>query len=220
MGGETTVFLDIMMDAIIRKEIEKIKADPDFIEFVMAWHGEIGATTEAPFAEETQSDAYQKKTKRWTLRDFGTEGKFYWKVILNECWKARRKMVLVRNLFRLEPRAVNPNHRPPNEGRWSAIFDLRNYFTKVTRRPQMRLLGQLFYPDQEEDTFVKEWNRRKEWFHDEKGDERLARLELFYRSNHERIRETLRTGVPFYAKWESKPVVPPPVRPEISFPQE
>jgi hypothetical protein len=220
MGGETTVFLDITMDAIIRKEIETINADPEFVEFVMAWHGEIGATTQVPFAGETQSDAYQRKIKRWTLRDFGTECKFYWKVISNECWKARRKMVLVRNLFSLEPRGVNPNHRPANEGRWNAIFDLRNYFAKVTGRPQMRLLGQLFYPDQEEDTFIKEWNRRKDWFKDENAAERLEKLEAFYRFNRERVLESLRTGVPMYAKWESKPVVPPRVRPEISFSQE
>jgi hypothetical protein len=202
--------LDITMDVTVRKEIEKIKADPDFVEFVMAWHGESGATTQLPFAEETQSQAYQKKAKRWMLRDFGTEWKSYWKVILNECWKTRRKMVLERNLFRLEPRGTNPNHRPPKEGRWNAIFDLRNYFTKIDSRPHMRLLGQLFYPDQEEDTFITEWNRRKDWFKEEKGDERLQRLEVFYRYNRERIRETLRTGIPLYAKWESnlEPVRP------------
>src|SRR5262245_49230663 len=140
MGGGTTVFLDIVMDVSIRKDIEKIKADPDLVEFVMAWHGEFGATTHLPFAEETQSKAYQKKIKRWTRRDFGTNWKFYWKVILNECWKVRRRMVVERNLFRLEPLGANRPHRPPNEGRWSAIFDLRNYITKVTGRPHMRLL--------------------------------------------------------------------------------
>jgi hypothetical protein len=67
----------------------------------------------------------------------------------------------------------------------------------------MRLLGLLFYPEQDEDTFVKEWNRRKDWFKDENGAERLVRLELFYKYNRERILETLATGDPFYAKWES-----------------
>jgi hypothetical protein len=205
MGGRTTVFLDMAMDVSIREEIKKLKADPDFVELVMAWHGEIGATTHVPFAQETQSAAHQKKIKRWTRRDFGTKWKFYWKVILNECWNGRRKMVLQRNLFRLEPCGPNPNHCPRNEGRWTAICDLRHYFTKVTDRPQMRLLGQLFYPDQEEDTFITEWNRRKDWFKDENGAERLQKLELFYRYNREKIRETLRTGVPLYAKWESNP---------------
>jgi hypothetical protein len=191
------------MDLSIQKEIEKIGADSDFVEFVLAWHGELGATTSLPFAGETQSEAYQKKIKRWTRRDFGTKWKFLWKVILNECWNARRKMVLRRNLFKLEPRNPRVNHRPREEGRWGAIFDLRNYFIKIDRRPHMRLLGLLFYPNQDEDTFLKEWESRKGWFTNENGAERLEQLESFYAHNRARVIETIRTGIPFYSKWES-----------------
>jgi hypothetical protein len=67
----------------------------------------------------------------------------------------------------------------------------------------MGLLGRLFYPDQDEDTFTKEWHARKDSFKDEKGPERLEQLERFYAHHHDRIIETLRTGIPFYAKWES-----------------
>ena len=191
------------MDLSIRKEIEAIGADPDFVEFILAWHGEIGATTSLPFAGETQSEAYQKKIKRWTQRDFVTNWKFHWKVILNECWHARGNIVLRRNLFKLEPHGPQEAHRPRKEGRWNAIFDLRNYFIKIDGRSHMRLLGLLFYPDQGEDTFMKEWNRRKDWFKDENGAERLQQLEHFYAHNRTRVIETLRTGIPFYAKWES-----------------
>lgn len=190
------------METTLQEEIKALRADPDFIQFVMGWHGEIAATTAIPFAEETRSAAYQRKIQRWTRRDFGNRWKWYWKLILNDCWKARRNMVLQRNLFTLEPRGPNPAHRPRHEGRWNAIFDLRNYFMKLDKRPHMRLLGLLFYPDQEEDTFIKEWDRRKDWFKDENGAERLERLELFYKHNRERILETLRTGLPFYEKWE------------------
>ena len=190
------------MDATIRQEIENLKADADFVRFVMAWHGVIGAT-DVPFTAEKESQAYHKKIKRWTQRDFGTKWKSYWQVILNECWKARRKMVLQRNLFKLEPRAPNPNHRPRNEGRWSAILDLRTYFTKIDKRPHMGLLGRLFFPNQQEGTFNAEWHERQDWFKNENGAERLEKLELFYRHNRVRIQETLRTGLPFYAKWES-----------------
>jgi len=190
------------MDANIRKDIENLKADPDFVEFVMAWHGEIGVT-ETPFTTERESLAYQKKIKRWTKRDCGSAWKFYWGVIRDECWKARRKLVLRRNLFRLEPCGPNPNHRPQNERRWNAIFDFRQYFIKIDRRPHMRLLGLLFYPDQDEDTFLKEWTRRKQRFKEENGVERLEQLALFYQHNRARIVETLRTRIPFYAKWES-----------------
>jgi hypothetical protein len=196
------------MDDTARREIVEQGADPDFVEFVMAWHGVIGATT-VPFSAEKESPAYQRKIKRWTQRDFGTEWKLYWKAILNECWKARRQMVLQRNLFKMEPCAPNPNHRRRHEGRWSGIFDLRNYFIKIGERPHMGLLGRLFYPKQDEDTFNKEWHERKAWFKDENGDERLEKLERFYKYNHARIIETLRTGIPFYAKWESASPVSP-----------
>jgi hypothetical protein len=190
------------MDDTLREDIEDMEADPDFVAFVMAWHGVTGAT-EVPFTVEKELAAYQKKIKRWTQRDCGTQWQWYWKVIVEECWKVRRKMVLQRNLFRMEPRGLNPNHRPRNEAIWSAVFDLRNYFEKKCGRPHMGFLGRLFFPKELEVTFHGEWHERKEWFKDEKGDERLERLELFYTHHHDRIIETLRTGIPFYAKWES-----------------
>ena len=68
----------------------------------------------------------------------------------------------------------------------------------------MGLIGRLIFPKQLEATFRGEWDDRKGWFENEKGGERLEKLELFYTYNRERILETLRTGLPFYAKWESK----------------
>ncbi|MCI0426434.1 MAG: hypothetical protein L0Z46_00280 [Nitrospiraceae bacterium] len=189
------------MDATLRKEIEGMKADPDFVEFVMGWHGVIGAT-DVPFTTEKESAAYQKKIKRWTKRDCGSMWRVFWQMIVNE-WKTRRKIVLQRNLFTMEPHAPNPNHRRRDERRWSAIYDLRNYFFTIDERPHMRLLGALFYPAQLEDTFTKEWHERKDWFKDEKGAERLENLQRFYKYNRTRIQETLRTGTPFYAKWEA-----------------
>ena len=159
------------MDDTLREDIEDIKAKPDFVAFVMAWHGVSGAT-EVPFTVEKESAAYKKKVKRWTERDWGTEWRFYWKVISNECWKTRRQIVLQKNLFKMEPRGPNPNHRRRNEALRNAVFDLRNYFIKIDARPHMGLLGRLFYPDQLEDTFTKEWHERKDWFKGEKGDER------------------------------------------------
>jgi hypothetical protein len=197
------------MDATLRKQMKNMKADPDFVAYVMAWHGVIGAT-DVPFTTENESPAYQRKIKRWTQRDWGTDWRLYWKVISNECWKTRRRIVLQRNLFKMEPRGPNPKHRRRDEGRWSAIYDLRNYFITIDKRPHMGLLRALFYPGQLEDTFTKEWDERKSWFKDEKGAERLEKLQLFYRYNRARIQEALRTGIPFYAKWESPSPVSPP----------
>ncbi|MDP2383716.1 MAG: hypothetical protein Q8N00_13035 [Nitrospirota bacterium] len=196
------------MDVTLRKEIEAMKADPDFVELVMAWHGVIGAT-DVPFTAEKESPTYQRKIKRWVQRDYGAQWKPYWKVILNESWKARRQIVLKRNLFKIQPHAPSPNHRRRNEALWSAVFDLRNYFEKISGRSHMGLLGRLFYPNQQEVTFNAEWHERKDWFKDEKGAERLNQLEFFYKHYRARILETLRTGIPFYAKWESASPVGP-----------
>lgn len=202
MVGSNSHFLDIVMDAFIRNEIVDMGADPDFVEFVMAWHGVIGET-DVDFTTEKESAAYQKKIKRWTQRDWGTQWKFYWQVILNECWKARRTMVLQRHLFKMEPRAPKLDRRRQSEAKWNAIFDLRTYFIKNNRRPHMKLLGTLFFPNQFEDTFTREWHDWKERFKSEKGAERLETLECFYKYHHARILDTLRTGIPFYEKWES-----------------
>ncbi len=190
------------MDDTLRKEIKGMKAEPDFVEFVMAWHGVIGGT-DVDLTAEKESAAYQRKIKRWTQRDCGTKWQFYWRVISNDCCKARRQIVLQKHLFKMEPRGPNPNHRRRNEAIWSAVFDLRNYFEKKSGRPHMGLIGRLFFPKEQEVTFHGEWQERKDWFKDEKGDERLESLELFYSHHHDRIIETLRTGIPFYAKWES-----------------
>jgi hypothetical protein len=56
----------------------------------------------------------------------------------------------------------NPNHRRRNNEVWSAVFDLRNYFEKMNRRPHMGLLGRLLYPNQDEETFNGEWHDRKD----------------------------------------------------------
>jgi hypothetical protein len=194
------------MDVTLRKEIEGIKADPDLVQFVLAWHGVIGGTA-VPFTAEKESDAYQKKIKRWMRRDWGAEWRWYWKVISNECWKMRRQIVMQKNLFKMEPRGPNPHHRPRNEAIWNVVFDLRNYFEKKTGRPHMGLLARLLFPKEQEVTFHGEWQKRKDWFKDEKGDERLGQLERFYAHHHDRIIKTLRTGIPFYEKWASSSVL-------------
>jgi hypothetical protein len=190
------------MDTTIQQEIVNLKGEYDFVQFVRAWHGDIGAA-EMPFTAEKDSPSYQKRLKRCTRRDFGADWKFYWRVILYDCLKMQRKMVLRRNLFTLEPRGQNPNHRPRKDARWNAIFDLRTYFEKTSGEPCMGLLNRIFYPKMKEKTFEKEWDKRQGWFKDEKKTERLEELERFYQQNRTRILETLRTGLPFYAKWES-----------------
>lgn len=195
------------MDSTIQQEIENLKCDYHFVQFVRAWHGDTD-TAEVPFTSEKDSPSYQKKLMRWVRRDFGDDWKFYWRVILYDCLKVKRKMVLRRSLFKLEPIGQNPKHRPRNDARWNAIFDLQNYFEKMSGQTSMGLLGRIFYPKMKEKTFEKEWEMRRKWFKDENKADRLVQLESFYQRNWTRILETLRTGIPFYAKWESRAELP------------
>ena len=47
-----------------------MKADPDFVEFVMAWHGVTGAT-DVPFTAENESPAYQKEDQTLDAEGLG-----------------------------------------------------------------------------------------------------------------------------------------------------
>jgi hypothetical protein len=75
----------------------------------------------------------------------------------------------------------------------------------------MGLLGRLLCPNQQEVTFNGEWQERKDWFTNEHGAERLENLQRFYTHNRVRILETLRTRIPFYARWASAPIANRPV---------
>ena len=48
------------------------------------------------------------------------------------------------------------------------------------------------------DTFNEEWQRRKAWFDETVAADRLERLQTFYSFNHDRVLETLQTGLPLY----------------------
>ena len=103
----------------------------------------------------------------------------------------------------MEPRGSMTRTRERSEAIWNAVFDLRKYFMTMTGRPHMGLVGQLVYPKQDEGTFQNEWYRRKDEFKDADAWERVAALQTFFWQNHARVLETLQSGIPFYAKWES-----------------
>jgi hypothetical protein len=169
----------MMLTQELKKKIQVTGADPWFVEFVLAWHGLVGMS-ETPFTTEKEPATYQKRLKRWVQRDYGRDWRWYWRVIRDECWKARRRIVLRRGLFKLEPRGTLTGPRQRSEAIWNAVFDLRHYFTALTGRPQMGLLGKLFFPNQDEAQFHNEWYRRKDSFKDANGSERLKRFKYSF----------------------------------------
>ncbi len=204
LSGRAGLFLDRVMTEDLVGQIQPTGADPWFVKFVFAWHGLIGMS-ETPFTTEKESATFQRRMKRWVQRDYGREWQFYWRVIRDECWKARRKIVLQRGLFKMEPRGPLARTRQRSEATWTAVFDVRQYFIAVTGRPQMRLLGQLVFPNQDEAQFNNEWYRRKDVFKHFDAAARLAQLQMFFRQNHARVLEALRTYVPLYIKASTPP---------------
>jgi len=185
----------------LRKEIVSIAGDPDFVEFVLAWHGVIESEL-VRFTDETPSQTIIRRTKRRLLRVWGKMHHTEWKDI-RDVWHRRKKLILHKTLFRLEPQAEHPPHRPRDESKWRAVCDLRNYFTGVAGRPRMELIRQALGLDGVYWTFAtfnQEWQRRKAWFGQTEAVDRLAKLETFYSTHHARILETLQTAIPLYER--------------------
>lgn len=185
----------------LRKEIVSIGGDPDFVEFVLAWHG-VNESELVRFTDETPSQTIIRRTKRRLGKVWGNMQHQEWKDIL-DVWRRRRKLLLHKTLFRLEPQAEHPPHRPRKESKWITVCDLRNYFKGVTGRQQMQLIRRALGLDGVYWTFATfnlEWQRRKAWFDETEAVDRLAKLEAFYTTNHDRVLETLQTGIPLYER--------------------
>jgi hypothetical protein len=185
-----------------RKEILSFGGDPDFVGFVLAWHGVIGSEP-VRFTDDKPSQTIIRHTKRRLQKVWGAVHHQEWKEILNE-WRKRPKLILQKSLFRLEPQPEHPPHRPRDESKWIAVCDLRNYFTRATGHPKMRLIQEIMGLGRAHGTFNPEWQRRKAWFDETVAADRLEGLHTFYSFNHDRILETLTTGIPLYEQWSEK----------------
>ncbi|MCZ6799472.1 MAG: hypothetical protein O7F12_03205 [Nitrospirae bacterium] len=196
---KASAFLDtIGLPDSLREDIVGIGGDPDFVGFVLAWHGVIGSER-VPFTHDRPSQTIIRRTKRRLQKVWGHLYHKEWKNILYE-WRKRPKLILQRTLFKLEPQPENPPHRSRSESKWMAVCDLRNYFKGVTGQPKMELIRRALGLGGVYGTFNPEWQRRKSWFDEKEAADRLDRLKAFYSINHERILETLKSGIPLYER--------------------
>lgn len=179
-----------------REEIFSVGGDPDFVEFVLAWHGVIGGE-QIPFDVRSPSQTVIRRTKRRLNRYWGKIDAGEWKKILC-AWRDRPKARLQKTLFKLEPKTDNPPHRPRDEGKWTAVCDLRNYFKGVTGHFEMSLIQECLGLERDYSTFNPEWERRKSWFDETEANTRLEQLTTFYHSHRDSICESLQTGIPLY----------------------
>lgn len=192
--------MDRSLEAKLAKELPE--ADPKFVEFLMAWNGLVGEES-VPCMVNNYEATYLKRIKRWVQRDYGPAWKPWWKLVLQECLQARGKIVLRRNLFRLEPVGPSPPHRPRDIALWTTAYDLQHYFVRLQCLHPIKVMGMVLFPEKHAWAVHSEWTKRKEWFDEHIGPDRISGLLDFYRTHRERIHETLRTKIPMYSRWET-----------------
>jgi hypothetical protein len=186
-----------MLNNQLGKEIRKQRADPEFLLFLMGWTGFIHSKV-VDFVVEKYRETYLKKIKRKATKD---GGKFFWEEIKRKCLKPRLKIQLQKNLFKMEPLAPNPPNRPKNYSLWLTVYYFREYFKRITKKPQMRLIAEILFPSKIYSELNSEWSKRRTWF---KGDEFVVPIDdllKFYNANKETILGALRTGIPIYKKY-------------------
>ena len=205
MPAEPPPFLDKMSEKLIEK-LEKLNADRIFMQFILAVHGLIHAQ-KVPFTTTKRTDAYQKKIKRQVQKDFREDWKQYWEEVIKKGWKEQDKIILKKDLFKIEPVPPPPHHRPRNDNLWLAIFDLRNYFIKLTGKPNMPLICDFLASKNlwklasqgsgdKDASLNKEWDKRKYWFQDMDGGARIDTLYNYFLTNNKTITESLNTITP------------------------
>lgn len=178
------------------EEIEVMGGDPNFVKFVLAWHGVLGFER-MPFPLEPPSHTAKRRIKRRLQKAFGQTQPSEWKDILFE-WRRRPTLRLKRTLFKLEPLAEPPPHRARQDAKWRAVCDLRNYFRQQTGQPKMYLIEQIMDFQGMYWQFNAEWQRRKSWFCEQEAKDRLDLLITFFTCHHHRILTALETGIPLY----------------------
>jgi hypothetical protein len=198
----------------LKEELKRISAEPQFVWFLLAWDGLIDIEPIGP-AKTSRPGAYQNRIKRQVQKDFAENWKPYWHEVIQEGWKEQNKIVLTKSLFWMQPVAQNRSvGMPRKENLWTFVFDLRNYFCRCNGKFNMRVIALLLRILLNEKRWTyyylnSEFSKRRRWFSDIAGEERINTLLKFYNfpGNKEKIKETLRLKIPLYERFkpENKP---------------
>lgn len=192
-------------DKELKNKIIALNADPYFIWFYCGWNNLINTECYC-FQSEGFDASYQKKVKRDIQKEYGDNWEKEWEYQKTEGFKARNKLMITKSLFKLEEMIPLPkkNGRPRDMVFWQTIFDIKNYFVKITGEPRMRLLSDVFFPYLATNYLGAEWSRRKSWFTEAEimeSEKRVSDAERFYSTKNLIIRECLRENKPLYEKY-------------------
>jgi hypothetical protein len=200
--AERREFLD-RLTPDVREHVRQIGSDPDFVDFVLGWYGllrmdsserEVPPITTWPY----WSTSRQRQEKRKLKRSHGPAWKKDWEHIkaLARSYEPPRFKA---GLFSIDPQGPKPAHGPFRWNFWLALCDVKNYFTRIAKRPHWDLIAEVFFPGQAFGYAQAEWAKRKGRFSKIDPDLRLNRLRTFYERFNPVILEVLMSRVPMWA---------------------
>jgi len=196
----------VVLDEAIQGARNECGVQAGVIRFLLAWDG-VRYFVEKPFLLEKLSDAYRKKIKRRVQKkERPNDAPKMIKTISAE-WKRLGELRQLQTLFELTPLPPDPQHGLLAP-RWLCCFDLRNYFSKVTGQPQMKHVARVLFPNLKPESVDQGWSRNKPRFREVDGDARLETLLRFYVARSEKIRISIKTGIPLWELDGAEPAPP------------
>lgn len=149
------------MDRETIKEIINIGGNPYFVRFLLAYHGLIHSEV-APFTITKWPEAQRKRTNRAIKKHFGNSAKSMQAYTTRRIKKDYLNSKILKTPFYCTPLPSNPSYRPRKDAQWVAVYHLRNYFIKFTRRPNMSLIYKIIFPDKNYFYINSEWSKRRQ----------------------------------------------------------
>lgn len=125
------------MDKKLLEEIKGFGADPYFVRFIIALSG-VTHRDEVDFMVENVPEAQQKKMKRALQKHYPKKWEQLWKEK-----KEQKHLKLESRLFSKTPLPPKSKGRPRKDHVWIAIQFLRDYFIKLTSKPNMKLIAKI-----------------------------------------------------------------------------
>ena len=202
--AERRQFLD-KLTPDVRDRVSGIGGNPDFVDFLLGWYGLLRMD---PSVKEMAllrtktwpywSSSRQRQVKRELKRDYGRRWKKKWEKI-QALARSYEPPKFKGGLFSIDPRGPNPPHGPFRWNFWLAVWDTKNYFTRIANRPHWDLIAEVFFPEQAFGYAQAEWAKRKARFAKLDHEESLNQVLSFYGRLEPVIMEVLKSGIPMWA---------------------
>jgi hypothetical protein len=202
--AERRQFLD-RLTPDVRAHVRQIGGDPDFVDFLLGWYGLLRIDPSLPEAASLKiktwpywSTTRQKQVKRELEKRYGPAWKTKWKD-LQASARSYEPPKFKGGLFSIDPQGPNPAHGPFRSNFWLAVWETKNYFTRITKRPHWNLIADVFFPKQAFGYAQAEWARRKVRFAKQDHERSLNRVLSFYKAYRPVILKVLTSRVPMWA---------------------